>query len=46
MENIKNIPIKYENVLLTSIKEGKNNVYIMIFTNGSIQMHKLIPKVI
>ena len=46
MENIKNIAIKDENVLLTSIKEGNNNIYIVIFSNGSIQIYTIIPKVI
>jgi hypothetical protein len=45
MENIKNIPLKNDNVLLSSIKEGKDCIYVIMIGNGSIQKYKIRPKV-
>ena len=44
MENIRSIFIKYDNLLLSSIKYINNNIYVAVTSKGTIYINKLVPK--
>ena len=46
MDNIRNISIKNDYLLFSSIREINNNICVVVANNESIEIYKLIPKVI
>ena len=46
MDNIRNINIKNDYLLFSSIREINNNICVVVANNESIEIYKLIPKVI
>ena len=44
MEYIRSIFIKFDNLLLTSIKYINNNIYVAVTSKGTIYINKLVPK--